>query len=63
MPGWMQTVADYNPLNWAVEGGRAAVTASPDWGEVAIYAGLLAAFLALGSFLAVRAFRSYQHSV
>jgi hypothetical protein len=32
MPDWMQTVADYNPLNWAVEAGREAVTANPDWG-------------------------------
>jgi ABC-2 type transport system permease protein len=63
MPGWMQTVADYNPLNWAVESGRAAVSASPDWGEIAGHAGLLAAFLVLGSFLAVRAFRAYQSSV
>lgn len=63
MPGWIQTVSDYNPLNWAVESGRGAVSSSPDWGEIAAYAGLLAAFLALGSFLAVRAFRAYQASV
>jgi len=63
MPGWMQTAADVNPLNWAVESGRAAVSASPDWGEIAIHTGLLTAFLALGAFLAVRAFRSYQASV
>jgi len=63
MPGWMQTVSDFNPLNWAVESGRAAVSASPDWGEIAGYAGLLAGFLVLGSWLAVSAFRAYQKSV
>jgi ABC-2 type transport system permease protein len=63
MPGWMQSVSDFNPLNWAVESGRAAVSASPDWGEIAGYAGLLAGFLALGAFLAVRAFNAYQRSV
>lgn len=63
MPGWMQTVSDFNPLNWAVESGRAAVSASPDWGEIAGYAGLLAGFLVLGAWLAVSAFRAYQKSV
>ena len=63
MPGWMGTVSEFNPLNWAVESGRAAVSASPDWGEIAVHAGLLAAFLVAGSFLAVRAFRAYQSSV
>ncbi len=47
MPGWMQTVASYNPLNWAVEAGRDAVTVSPDWGSIAGKTGLLVAFLLL----------------
>jgi ABC-2 type transport system permease protein len=63
MPGWMQTAADFNPVNWAVEGGRLALTASPDWGSIAGYAGLLVAFLAASLFFAVRAFRTYQRSV
>lgn len=63
MPGWMQTVADYNPLNWAVEAGRDAVSADPDWGSIAGHAGLLVAFLALCGFFAIRAFRTYQRSV
>ena len=41
MPDWMQTVSDYNPLNWAVEAGRDAVTAYPDWGAIAGKSGLL----------------------
>jgi len=63
MPEWMQTVSDYNPLNWAVEAGRAAVSADPDWGWIAGRAGLLVAFLLLCGFLAMRAFRTYQRSV
>jgi ABC-2 type transport system permease protein len=63
MPGWMQSVAGFNPLNWAVESGRAAVSASPGWGEIAVHAGLLGGFLALGLLLAVRAFRVYQRSI
>lgn len=63
MPAWMQSVSDYNPLNWAVESGRAAVTASPDWGEIVLRAGLLVAFLILCGWFAVSAFRTYQRSV
>jgi len=63
MPGWMQSVSDYNPLNWAVESGRAAVSAAPDWGEIALRAGLLVAFLLLCGWFAVSAFRTYQRSV
>src|SRR5262249_14242356 len=29
MPDWMQTVSKFNPLNWAVEAGRDAVTPDP----------------------------------
>jgi ABC-2 type transport system permease protein len=63
MPSWMQTAADFNPVNWAVEAGRQALTASPDWASIAGYAGLLVAFLAASLFFAVRAFRTYQRSV
>jgi ABC-2 type transport system permease protein len=63
MPGWMQTIADFNPVNWAVEAGREALTASPDWGAIAANAGLLVAFVAASLLFAVRAFRTYQRSV
>jgi ABC-2 type transport system permease protein len=63
MPGWMQTVAGYNPLNWAVEAGRAAVSASPDWLAIAGRSALLLAFLLLCGGFALRAFRTYQRSV
>jgi ABC-2 type transport system permease protein len=63
MPGWMQTVANYNPLNWAVEAGRAAVSASPDWGSIATKGGMLLAFGVICAGFAIRAFRTYQHSV
>ena len=63
MPGWMQTVAAVNPVDWAIEAGRSATAASPDWGLIALDAGLLAALLALCGMLATRAFRSYQASV
>lgn len=43
-PSWIQHVARYNPVNWAVEAGRVALGASADWGLVGWRMGLLAAF-------------------
>ena len=63
MPGWMRTAADLNPVDWAIEAGRSATAASPDWGLIATDVALLAALLALCGALATRAFRSYQASV
>jgi ABC-2 type transport system permease protein len=63
MPGWMRTVADVNPVDWAIEAGRSATAAHPDWSLVATDAGLLAALLVACGMLATRAFRSYQASV
>jgi ABC-2 type transport system permease protein len=63
MPGWMRTVADVNPVDWAIEAGRSATAADPDWALVATDVGLLAALLVVCGMLATRAFRSYQASV
>lgn len=63
MPDWMQSIVNYNPLNWAVEAGRAAVTESPDWGMIAGKSALLVAFLGVCALFAMRAFRTYQRSV
>ncbi|HTR76248.1 MAG TPA: ABC transporter permease [Solirubrobacterales bacterium] len=63
MPGWMASLVKFNPLNWAVEAGRSAVTANPDWGAIAGRTGLLLAFLCVCGFFAVRAFRTYQRAV
>jgi ABC-2 type transport system permease protein len=63
MPGWIETVADYNPVNWAINAGREAVESSPDWGSVAGYSGLLAVFALACLMLATRAFRAYQGQV
>ena len=62
-PQWIQDVAKFNPVNWAVEASREALSASPDWGYVLARAGLLTAVAAALLWFAVRAFRSYQRSV
>jgi ABC-2 type transport system permease protein len=63
IPNWVATVADYNPVNWAVVAGREAVQSGTDWATVAGYCGLLAAFALACIMLATRAFRAYQASV
>ena len=63
MPGWIQSVSDYNPVDWAIRAGREAVGTSTDWGTVAGYSGLLAAFALACLVLATRAFRTYQAQV
>ena len=62
-PEWIQTVARFNPVNWAVEAGREALTATPDWSFILPrMAGLLILTL-LTTGWATRTFRSYQRSI
>jgi ABC-2 type transport system permease protein len=61
-PDWIQTIANYNPVNWAVDAGREAVSAGADWGFVLARLGLLAALATACVLLATRAFGSYQRS-
>jgi ABC-2 type transport system permease protein len=63
MPHWMQVVANCNPLNWALEAGRAAMQASPDWGRVLLQGGGLALLAIAVTALSVRTFRAYQKAV
>lgn len=62
-PEWIQTVARYNPVNWAVEAGREALLATPDWSFILprMVGLLILAVLATG--WATRTFRSYQRSI
>ena len=64
MPDWMEkAAANFNPVEWAVVGGRAAALGEGGFGVVASRAGLLAAFLAVATWLALRALESYQRSL
>jgi ABC-2 type transport system permease protein len=62
-PGWVQSIARFNPVNWAVDGGREALGASPDWVLVLSRIGLLASLAVICGWVATRAFRAYQASV
>jgi ABC-2 type transport system permease protein len=63
MPHWMRNVADGNPVNWALEAGRAAMSASPDWSRVLAWGGGLALLAIAVTALSVLTFRAYQRSV
>jgi len=63
MPHWMRVVANCNPVNWALEAGRSAMSANPDWARVAIQGGGLAALALAVTALSVLMFRAYQKSV
>ena len=63
MPGWIRTVARLNPANWAVQAGREALSANPDWAFILVRGGLLLALTIVCGWLATRAFRSYQASI
>jgi ABC-2 type transport system permease protein len=63
VPDWIAVVAKFNPINWAVEAGRAALAASPDWSFILPRMGGLLGVTIVAMLLATRAFRSYQRSV
>ena len=64
MPGWMQAIARANPVNWAVQAGRAALA---DAGGLGAPSGSAAALCwrwrRLTVWLSTRTFRAYQKSV
>jgi ABC-2 type transport system permease protein len=62
-PGWLQTVARYNPVDWAVVASRQALSAGTDWGAVGVRIGALAALAVVMAWLATRAFGAYQRSL
>jgi ABC-2 type transport system permease protein len=62
-PDWIATVARFNPVNWAVEAGREALTASPDWSFIAPRIAGLAVLALLSTAWASSTFRAYQRSL
>lgn len=63
MPGWMQGIAAINPLDWAVQAGRSALSASQEWGVIGSRGGWLLALAVDAVALSTRTFRSYQKAV
>jgi len=63
VPDWIETAARFNPVNWAVEAGREALTGGPDWAFIAPRILGLAVLTLLSMAWATRAFGSYQRSI
>jgi ABC-2 type transport system permease protein len=62
-PGWIQAVARFNPVDWAVQAGRDALTAGAAWGPVGLRLGALAVLAVVCSAVATRAFGAYTRSI
>ncbi len=63
MPGWIQAISRFNPVNWGVEAARNSVVVGGEWwtsGQFLLF--LLAAAAATTTF-ATWTFRSYQRSI
>ncbi len=64
VPDWLRTIAGYNPVNWAVEAGRAALTSpDPDWSLILPRLAGLAVLAIVTTAWATWTFRSYQRSI
>jgi len=62
VPGWIATLARYNPVNWAASAGRLAAAGHASWATAGSYAGFLAIAAALTAAAAGRAFTAYQRT-
>jgi ABC-2 type transport system permease protein len=62
VPPWIGTAKRFNPVEWAVEAGRGALAANPDWANIALHVLYLALFAVAAGWLATRAFRAYQRA-
>ncbi len=63
LPAWMQTVAKFNPVNWAVEAARNAAMQKIDWGLVGPRVALPTGLVLLCAAFATWAFTRYQRSL
>ena len=62
MPDWIRSVARFNPVGWAVSAARSAMSVQPDWSLVATNLALLVGLTCFASWIATKAFQSYQRS-
>jgi ABC-2 type transport system permease protein len=63
MPGWIQTVTRFNPVNWGVHAARNSVNSDNAWAATGEYLLLLFAAMAVTSLFATWCFRAYQRSI
>ena len=63
MPHWIEVISRFNPVNWALETGRAVTSAHTDWWSVLSHGGWLVLLAAVAVWLSIRTFRTYQKAV
>jgi len=63
LPAWIRHIASFNPVNWAVEAGHEALTATPDWTLILPRIAGLLVLTILSTAWATRTFRAYQKSI
>jgi ABC-2 type transport system permease protein len=63
MPGWMQSVSRYNPVNWGVEAARNSVVVGGAWWASGQFLLFLVAAAAATTAFATWSFRAYQRSI
>jgi ABC-2 type transport system permease protein len=63
MPARIRTLARYNPVDWAVQAGRGALSLDAAWSMVLVHLALLAGFAVVCTWLATAAFRLYRRSL
>jgi ABC-2 type transport system permease protein len=63
MPGWIETLSRFNPVNWGVHAARNAIVAGGDWGATGVYLLLLVAATAVMALFATWCFRVYQRAI
>jgi ABC-2 type transport system permease protein len=62
MPGWIQAITRFNPVNWGVVAARNAVYDTA-WGQSLAHLGFLLAAAAATALFATWCFRAYQRSI
>ena len=63
MPGWIEQVSRFNPVNWGVRAARNGVTTGGEWGVTSGSLLLLLAATVATTTFATLCFRAYQRSV
>ncbi|GCD20222.1 transport permease protein [Cellulomonas algicola] len=63
LPAWVESAARFNPLTWATEVARTAMSTDVDWTLVGTRSALLAVLAVLVAAWSVAAMRTYQRSL
>jgi ABC-2 type transport system permease protein len=63
MPGWIRTIAKFNPVDWGTRAARNGVVYGSGWGHASAYLGFLVLAAAATSLFATWCFRAYQRSI